>query len=149
MEKAKKDLRVYSLLILIVTAISLVKIIVDVITNGLPQATEIPEGMTKEMAQMAVTIAFVISLIMFIPQVYVGFKGMSIAKGESVKKALDYKEVGGSVILGISKPVIKAHGSSDARAIRSAVRQAIQAVESGYCEDIRENIEAMSLPRGN
>lgn len=70
-------------------------------------------------------------------------------KGESVKKALDYKEVGGSVILGISKPVIKAHGSSDARAIRSAVRQAIQAVESGYCEDIRENIEAMSLPRGN
>ena len=68
---------------------------------------------------------------------------------KSVKKALDYKEVGGSVILGISKPVIKAHGSSDARAIRSAVRQAIQAVESGYCEDIRENIETMSLPRGN
>lgn len=68
-------------------------------------------------------------------------------KGEDIKKALDYREVGGSLILGISKPVIKAHGSSDARAVRSAIRQAIQAVESGYCADIKEHVQAMTLPR--
>lgn len=64
-----------------------------------------------------------------------------------MKSCLDYKEHGGSVLLGISKPVIKAHGSSDARAIKSAIRQAIGAVESGYCEDIRQNIGAMVLPK--
>ncbi len=64
-----------------------------------------------------------------------------------MKAALDYREVGGSLIIGISKPVIKAHGSSDARAIRSAVKQAVQAVECGFCEDIRESIGSMTLPR--
>lgn len=64
-----------------------------------------------------------------------------------MKSVLDYKEYGGSVLLGISKPVIKAHGSSDARAMKSAIRQAMSAVESGYCEDIRKNIGAMVLPK--
>ena len=56
------------------------------------------------------------------------------------KKLLDYREVGGTMLLGISKPVIKAHGSSDALAIKSAVRQAKQAVESGIVEEITANI---------
>ena len=61
-----------------------------------------------------------------------------------MKKSMDYREVGGSVLIGISKPVIKAHGSSDARAIRGAIKQAIAAVESGFCEDIRANVAAMA-----
>lgn len=69
-------------------------------------------------------------------------------KGEYIKKALDYREYGGSVLIGITKPVIKAHGSSDARAIRSAVRQAMQAVESDFCGAVKENISSMVLPRG-
>lgn len=68
-------------------------------------------------------------------------------KGDHVRKAMDYREVGGSVLLGITKPVIKAHGSSDAFAVRSAIKQAIQAVESNYCADIKENIAQMVLPR--
>ena len=47
----------------------------------------------------------------------------------------------------LGKPVIKAHGSSDARAVRGAIRQAIAAVESGFCEEIRANVAAMTLPR--
>ena len=46
------------------------------------------------------------------------------------KKRMDYREVGGTMLLGITKPVVKAHGSSDARAIRSAVRQAMEAAKS-------------------
>ena len=66
---------------------------------------------------------------------------------KEIKKMMDYRETGGSVLVGLNKPVIKAHGSSDARAIRSAVKQAIEAARSGFCEEIRANISAMSLPR--
>ena len=41
------------------------------------------------------------------------------------KKSMDYTEVGGTVFLGIQKPVIKAHGSCDAKAVFSAIRQAV------------------------
>ena len=68
-------------------------------------------------------------------------------KGEEIKKRMDYREIGGSILIGISKPVVKAHGSSDALAVRGAIRQAMNAVESGFCDAIRENIAAMTLPR--
>ncbi len=64
-----------------------------------------------------------------------------------MKTAMDYREVGGSIVIGITKPVIKAHGSSDALAVCGAVRQAIRAVESGFCDAIRANVGAMSLLR--
>ena len=47
------------------------------------------------------------------------------------KRDFDVKEHGGSPILGLRKPVIKAHGSSDAKAFKSAIRQAIRFAESG------------------
>lgn len=70
-----------------------------------------------------------------------------LTKGElrGLKKMTDASEVGGTALLGISKPVIKAHGSSDAYAIRSAVRQAIGTVRSGVCTSIAENIEYMKV----
>jgi len=49
-----------------------------------------------------------------------------------LKKTMDYTEIGGSVLLGISKPVIKAHGSSNAKAICNALLQAVKAAESGF-----------------
>lgn len=42
----------------------------------------------------------------------------------SLKSMMDSSEVGGALLLGVNKPVIKAHGSSDAKAIKNAVRQA-------------------------
>ena len=42
-----------------------------------------------------------------------------------LKCMMDYKEVGGAPLLGISKPVIKAHGSSDAKAFSNAIRQTV------------------------
>ncbi len=63
----------------------------------------------------------------------------------SVKSLLDPNEVGGTPFLGITKPVIKAHGSSNARAIRSAVMQAINIVENDISGKIAENIEYMKL----
>ena len=66
-----------------------------------------------------------------------------------LKKLFDADEVGGTAMLGISKAVIKAHGSSDARAISSAVRQAKQFAASGIIGEIERNIEYMKLePKG-
>ena len=62
-----------------------------------------------------------------------------------MKAMLDPSEVGGTALLGISKPVIKAHGSSDARAICNAVRQAIACVEADVAGAIEENIDHMKI----
>ena len=43
---------------------------------------------------------------------------------KTFKKTLDYTETGGSPLLGLQKPVIKAHGSSNAKAMKNAIRQA-------------------------
>ena len=61
------------------------------------------------------------------------------------KKMMDAGEVGGTPLIGISKPVIKAHGSSDAFAIKNAIRQAQSFAASGIIEDITENIDHMRL----
>jgi glycerol-3-phosphate acyltransferase PlsX len=60
---------------------------------------------------------------------------------------MDYRRVGGTMLLGISKPVIKAHGSADAEAVVGAVRQAVNAVNAGICQAIVDNIDQMILPR--
>lgn len=64
---------------------------------------------------------------------------------DGLKKLLDPSEVGGTAFLGISKPVIKAHGGSDARAIRGAVRQAAEFAAAGIIDEIKNNIEYMRL----
>lgn len=52
------------------------------------------------------------------------------------KKRMDYTEFGGAPLLGIAKPVIKAHGSSNAKAFCSAIRQAKQFHETGVIGEI-------------
>jgi len=64
------------------------------------------------------------------------------------KKLMDSREVGGTPLLGISKAVVKAHGSSDAYAIKNAVAQAARFASSGIIESITENIDYMRLSAG-
>ena len=54
----------------------------------------------------------------------------------AMKKELDPDEHGGAPILGISKPVVKAHGSSDARAFKNAIRQAVSYADSDAIYDL-------------
>lgn len=54
------------------------------------------------------------------------------------KKSMDYTERGGAPLLGIAKPVIKAHGSSDPKAFMNAVRQA----KAFYEQDVVGHISA-------
>lgn len=56
------------------------------------------------------------------------------------KKKMDYTEYGGTPLLGISKPVIKAHGSSNAKAIKNAIRQAKNICENNVIEKIEQSL---------
>ena len=53
---------------------------------------------------------------------------------------MDSNEKGGVPLLGVSKPVIKAHGSSNAKAIKNAVKQAVLFTEGKVIETISENL---------
>lgn len=61
-----------------------------------------------------------------------------------IKHNCDPSEYGGAPILGISKPVIKAHGGSDARAIMNAIRQAERFASSGAIGEIEQAISPKS-----
>lgn len=63
------------------------------------------------------------------------------------KAQLDPNKVGGTAFIGISKPVIKAHGASNAEAIENAVGQAEQFAQSGLIADIEANIDLMRVEK--
>ncbi len=60
----------------------------------------------------------------------------------SLKNMMDSTEVGGAPLLGVKKTVIKAHGSSNAKAFKNAIRQAIKFTETGVIEKITLSLEA-------
>ena len=63
------------------------------------------------------------------------------------KAMMDPNKVGGTAFVGISKPVIKAHGSSNAEAMENAIGQAKAFAESGIIADIEKNIDLMKVGR--
>ena len=62
-------------------------------------------------------------------------------------KLLDYREIGGTQFLGIKKPVIKAHGSSDALAFRNAVRQAVAAAENNTAAELEAALKQIAAAK--
>lgn len=58
----------------------------------------------------------------------------------SLKSMMDSSEVGGAPLLGVKKPVIKAHGSSDSKAIKNAIRQAVIFSETKVVDTISNNL---------
>ena len=62
---------------------------------------------------------------------------------QDLTKLLDYREIGGTQFLGIKKPVIKAHGSSDALAFRNAVKQAMTAAEGNFTAQLEKDLAAL------
>lgn len=75
----------------------------------------------------------------FMNSIITKFAYLLISGGmKDFKKKMDYKEFGGAPLMGVSKPVIKAHGSSDERAFKNAIRQAMNYAQSGAIEDIRQ-----------
>ena len=59
----------------------------------------------------------------------------------SLKSMMDSTEVGGAPLLGVRKPVIKAHGNSNAKAFKNAIRQAVLFTQNGVIENITKSLE--------
>ena len=61
-----------------------------------------------------------------------------------MKKNFDVSEFGGAPILGINKPVIKAHGSSDAKSFKSAIKQASYCAENDLTGDMAKALAELA-----
>ncbi len=66
-----------------------------------------------------------------------------LGKVKDFRKQMDYKEEGGGIILGVASPVIKAHGSSDAKAFFNAIRQAKKCVDGHMIDEIARTVAEM------
>lgn len=68
---------------------------------------------------------------------------------KDLKQYMDYNNYGAAPIMGISKPVLKTHGSSKAKTFVSAIESVIKFTESGAIDAIRENIAEMSSKKNS
>ena len=64
---------------------------------------------------------------------------------DDFREMFNQDKVGGAPFLGIAKPVIKAHGSSNEIAVMNAVRRAIAYTKSGMIDAVKENIQYMTV----
>lgn len=69
-----------------------------------------------------------------------------LKKIKALKKSMDYTEYGGAPLLGINQPVIKAHGSSNPKAFKNAIRQARDFAQSGMIEELGNTVSSMKKP---
>jgi len=92
------------------------------------------------------TAGFLTSMIkkLFMKNLITKISALGVKKGfKEIKAYMDYSEVGGAPFLGVAAPVIKAHGSSDEKAIRNAISQAAECVSGGVTESIVGGIAAI------
>ena len=59
-------------------------------------------------------------------------------------KTVDYKEYGGALFLGVKKPVVKAHGSSDEKLFKFTIKQAEQFVENKAVDKMIEEFQKIN-----
>ena len=72
---------------------------------------------------------------------------MVLPEMRALKKQIDYNEFGGAPIMGIAKPVFKAHGSSNARTFKNAIRLTIDYVNGNVVNEIKSAIEMENLEK--
>ncbi len=82
----------------------------------------------------------------FLKNIFSKTAAMMVKGGlKEFKKSMDYTEYGGAPVLGVTRPVIKAHGSSNGKAFFHAIRQAKKLTEERLVDAIAENIEQYGL----
>ena len=97
MGKTRKSLKELSILILILAAISFVRSVVDALLEGVFHKGEIPEGMTEGLLLASAIIVCILSLVLLLPEIYIGIKGIKIAKNPDSSKA----HIVWAIILGV------------------------------------------------
>ena len=80
MEKNRKNLKICSIVVLALAALSLVRMIINVCKDGFGDIGQLPEGISEDVAQVALVIVWVIGVLFLIPQIYIGIKGIKLSK---------------------------------------------------------------------
>ena len=70
---------------------------------------------------------------------------MSMTAFKNFKRRMDYTDYGGALLLGVDGGIIKAHGSSNAKAILSTIRQARKFILGNVVEVIKEEISKVDF----
>ncbi len=71
--------------------------------------------------------------------------GLAMPAFKNFKKRMDYTEYGGALLLGVNGGIIKAHGSSNAKAIVSTLRQAVSFIDGNVVNVIKQEISKVAL----
>ena len=87
MEKQRKNLKLYSIVILICIALSLIRMVIDVCINGFGDISMLPEGTSESVAQAAFIIVWVMGIIFLLPQAYLGVRGIKQANNPTEGRA--------------------------------------------------------------
>jgi hypothetical protein len=87
MEKNRKNLKSFSILVLFFVAFSLIRMIVDVCVNGFGDVGQLPEGTSAEVAEVVLVIVWALGIVFLLPQVYIGIKGIKQAQNPTHGKA--------------------------------------------------------------
>lgn len=80
MENSRKNLKFMSIAMLILAALSFARILLDLIFTDFTQAALTVEGFSQEFVTAGIIIVAVISFILLLPQIYIGIKGLRVAK---------------------------------------------------------------------
>ena len=118
------------------------------------EAREIPNGVSDVVVTDGYTGNIILKLYEGLGKFFAGvLKGMLLdnlksklaallllGKVKSFRKKMDYSEYGGAPLLGTARPVIKAHGSSNAKAFYNAIRQAYKFTETNVIGEVSESL---------
>ena len=85
METSRKNLRLMSLLLLVLSAISLIRVIVSAAISGF-KVEYLPEGVTEDVVKGVFIVIFGFSILLLIPQVYIAIKGLKVANNPDSSK---------------------------------------------------------------
>ena len=85
MEQSKKYLKLYSVVVLLFAGFTLIQMVLSLIFGDINNAT-IPEGAPENILDIAKIVILVITVLLLLPQVYVGIKGLRVAKKPNASK---------------------------------------------------------------
>jgi glycerol-3-phosphate acyltransferase PlsX len=92
-----------------------------------------------------------IGLVLMIPGLILMLPGMLflLPAVQRLRKRMDYRELGAAPLLGVDGVVLIAHGRSDAKAIRGAIRSTIRAAEGQLVETVKSQLSQTRPPAGS
>ena len=128
MEKARKNLRITSIVVLIFAGLSLINIVAQLIWGDFNNAP-IPEGSSDSVLLIAKIVLFGISLLLLIPDVYIGVKGLKVAKKPDSSKGHTVWAIILFVlsIIALISPIVRLFSAE-------SIRESISAISSGLVQ---------------